>query len=61
MTWAIYEHEGEQHVIPRRDDRLHTWTGCACRPEPNEEQPSVIVHNSFDGREAFETGERLPS
>ena len=29
MTWVIYEHEGQQHVIPRRDDRLHTWTGCA--------------------------------
>lgn len=31
---------------------------CWCQPR---EVDGVLVHNSADGREAFETGERRPS
>ncbi len=34
---------------------------CWCNPVADGEEPSVIVHNSLDGREAFERGEREPS
>lgn len=49
------------HVYPLNDLRDHsTETGrpCWCRPR---EEDGVIVHNSMDGREKFETGERKPS
>lgn len=61
MSWAVIPYEDEQHVVPRDDDQPHSFCGCACRPEASEDVPTVIVHNSFDGREAFESGERLPS
>ncbi len=48
------------HVVPVGDLREHDdSTECWCRPE--EKHPLVWVHNSMDGREAFETGERKPS
>lgn len=50
------------HVIPTNDLREHSTDSavpCWCRPVENDD--GVIVHNSMDGREAFETGERKPS
>lgn len=45
------------HVIPVNDLREHsTDKPCWCRPK--EDEHGVIVHNSMDGREKFETGER---
>ena len=50
------------HLVPINDLREHDLTiTCWCRPTHDEEEPNVIVHNSMDGREAFETGERKPS
>jgi hypothetical protein len=46
------------HVVPIDDLREHSSDSdvpCWCRPEDDD---GVIVHNSMDGREKFETGER---
>jgi hypothetical protein len=50
------------HVVPIDDLREHSTDSdkpCWCKPE--EEEDGVIVHNSMDGREKFETGERKMS
>lgn len=48
----------EIHIVPLNDcgehDFLHT---CLCRPTQDEDN-TIWIHNSYDGREAFETGER---
>lgn len=57
------------HVSPIDDLRPHLTTKysetgelCWCRPEVQElEDRTLIIHNSMDGREQFETGERKPS
>ena len=47
------------HVVPLNDLREHEANGsCWCKPTLDE---GVWLHHSMDGREAFETGERLPS
>lgn len=48
------------HIIPSNDLREHdTDIRCWCRPVEDDE--GVIVHNSMDGREKYETGMRKPS
>lgn len=60
MRWR--EAMGLVHVTPVDDLREHDASlDCWCKPVADGEEPSVIVHNSLDGREAFERGERLPS
>jgi hypothetical protein len=53
------------HVYPVNDLRDHDTAShgaCWCRPAIEEEGTGYIVtHNSLDGRERFETGERRPS
>ncbi len=50
------------HIVPMHDLRDHIDSiECWCRPVVDEEEPRVVVHNSMDRREAFETGERKPS
>lgn len=47
------------HIVPLNDLRDHeTNGGCWCKPTLDD---GVWLHHSMDGREAFETGERLPS
>ena len=47
------------HVVPVNDLREHdTDFHCWCDPSY---QDGVWVHNSMDGREQFESGERKPS
>lgn len=55
--WCVYSYMTDAlHVLPRGDIRDHyLQPSCPCHPM---EEDGVIVHNSFDGREAFETGER---
>lgn len=50
MTW---------HIIPVGDLKPHDTDGseCWCLPEYDEED-DIYVHNSLDGREKYETGER---
>lgn len=56
--WAIFQVKGVQHVMPIDENHKHS-TECRCGW--HEEQEGIIVHHSYDGREAFERGERKPS
>ena len=50
------------HVVPLNDLREHITdidVPCWCSPTVNED--GIIIHNSMDGRERFETGERKPT
>lgn len=50
------------HVIPTGDLREHQGTEkCWCLPEEDGECSGLFVHNSLDGREPYETGERKAS
>jgi hypothetical protein len=52
----------ETHIVPAGDLRDHdTSVACWCRPFRDEECHSLIIHNSMDGRELYERGERKPS
>ena len=50
------------HVVPFCDLRDHDTESrgvCWCRPTIDDDGPGyIVVHNSLDGRERFETGER---
>ena len=40
------------HVVPLGDLREHmTATDCWCAPTPDDDEPSVWIHNSLDRRE----------
>ena len=57
-----YEDRNDIHVIPINDLREHDATQeCWCKPIEDSECDAVWIHNSMDGREKFETGERLLS
>lgn len=58
--WIVSQDpDGVPHVVPMYDDGRHFYKECPCDPE--QEADGVIVHVSYDGREDFETGRRLPS
>lgn len=75
MTWGVYDVEDDAngmqlgvHVVPDDDLREHACTPeCWCRPwrsvedDDMQSPTSLFMHRSMDGREAFETGERVPS
>ena len=47
------------HVLPVEDAREHeTSFDCWCGPRVEE---GMVIHNADDGREKFESGERVPS
>lgn len=47
------------HVLPVEDTREHQISfDCWCGPRCEE---GLVIHNADDGREKFETGERVPS
>jgi hypothetical protein len=53
-----------RHVYPVGDLREHVTEGrdCWCHPviEDHDGVGEVVIHNSLDGRERYETGELLP-
>lgn len=52
--------DGSTHITPRDALREHIATSdCWCRPV--EDEPGLFIHNSMDGREAYECGDRKPS
>lgn len=59
--WCVVELElktgTEYHVLPLFDLRMHVGPTCWCGAAPDAESPDVIIHNSMDGREAYERGE----
>lgn len=55
--WVIQEDAaGTLHVMPTMED--HLFVDCPCHPAAAD---GIVTHNSFDGREAFERGERKRS
>lgn len=60
--WAVdHGNYGAKQVYPIGDLREHWLTRtCWCSPSYDEED-DIIIHNSADQREKFETGERKPS
>lgn len=62
MTWGVTLQQRPMHVFPLDDLREHEVSlKCWCHPVADEDVPDLWVHTSMDGREAFESGERLPS
>lgn len=53
------------HVTPLNDlrDHEHNSRGiCWCRPHIDcQDSGWLVIHRSTDGREAYESGDRLPS
>lgn len=49
---------GKFHVYPVNDLKDHECANCWCNPKIDDENLNLLVHNSMDGREACETGER---
>ena len=57
--WVVeIDDDNVPHTVPVADFFDHYFSDCPCRPEHHD---GICVHNSFDGREAFETGRRQPS
>ena len=55
--WGIFESENEVDVAPLDDLIDHSLCcGCCCRPFVEEQYGAraVVIHHSFDGREASE-------
>ena len=51
--WIIIEHDGIDNIIPENDTYNHYATAkCKCNPAFDDD---LLVHNSFDGREYYET------
>lgn len=60
MWHVVVDNEGHRHVVPQDDLKPHALgTLCWCRPRTTDDD--IVVHNSMDGREHYETGERRAS
>lgn len=57
--WALSEPDerGEFHCVPVNDLEEHLDDECKCCPVRNVDLPLVWMHNAFDKRELYETGE----
>ena len=56
--WEIVSDGAHNHVMPQHDRQEHRPTfGCWCQPYKDG---NVIVHNSADRREMFETEQENP-
>lgn len=59
--WGVMHCDGFAHVLPMGDMVKHDLNkDCFCAPTVDEEDMQ-IVHSSYDQREAFAEGTRLPS
>ena len=48
------------HIIPLGDLREHEESvQCWCEPQESTSEPDILVHNALDGREAYETDQKL--
>lgn len=55
LQWAV---TASLHVIPLDDLKDHTEDmSCWCNPKTHIEDTSVVIHNSMDRRELYESGE----
>lgn len=61
-AWPDIQPKGApfQHVVPVNDLFPHVLSlaDCWCHPVLDEETELVVIHNSADGREDYETGRR---
>lgn len=52
--------EEKVHVMPVGDFREHEESEhCWCKPQPDAEESSVLIHNALDGRESYEQGRKM--
>ena len=61
LDWTVQRNpeDTEVHVTPNHDLKPHTLdVQCACAPFQDNEHLNLFIHNSHDGRESYETGER---
>lgn len=60
--WSIVQDSstGILHIVPTHDNNPHFLYECTCNPR-FEDNDTICIHNSFDGREAFENKEREKS
>lgn len=57
--WLVITDAYSRHVMPAGDLREHEVDeDCWCEPFMSD---GITVHNSADGREGYERGERRPS
>lgn len=62
--WTGKNAAGDVHIVPTNDLYEHHLSGdCPCGVHAEGAHPSEYhwVHDSYDGREAYETGERKKS
>jgi hypothetical protein len=59
--WEVMDSGGLHHIMPLLDTYPHDTGSCWCHPTEDDEEHTIMVHHSHDGREAFERGERLLS
>ena len=60
--WATIEHNEDNendtyHIVPLDDEEIHSLSrDCSCKPTARaiDEIATMVIHNSFDGREAYE-------
>lgn len=58
--WNVFDTGTERHVMPEGDLKLHKHSrDCDCKPQEDERESSVIIHNSYDQRESYENGRKL--
>ena len=57
--WSLEPCDNGLHCVPVGDTQDHMGEDCPCGAVRDD--MGILVHNSFDGREAFEEGERKPS
>ena len=57
MTWHVYPVGDLREHLIERNGATNEGEFCWCNPEYDEEH-DTYVHNSLDGREFYETGER---
>ncbi len=62
LEWMVVDAGRMQHAVPMEDTHEHfVDMACWCHPFVDDDSPFVVVHNSADGREAFERGMRKMS
>jgi len=60
--WGLFQtYPTEWHVHPENEpDHIHCVLDCQCGPKIDLTNGiNIIVHNSFDGREAVETAKEI--
>jgi hypothetical protein len=58
MTEQIQDSGSDIHIVPLNDLREHWLTRrCWCKPTPDMDDQSVVLHHSLDQRERYESGE----